>query len=487
MGAARHFRYSVSHMWRLSLVVLMGGVASAKEGPAVSTESVMKELRRVESAALTGEFDDLRMQYSAKAKASASDPMPRVFLAWLTLPSDDSWNQLKSVAQIFPDNTWAHYGMGRIYASWKMREQALAELNPLVRRDPSFYPALIVLADLAVARGEIAEAEGLYRRALAVADEPLARTGLGVLLLKQGKKDEAAEELKRSTAVWPQQPAALQALLPLLAEMKDPGLIDTAAAVVALRPRDIDARRKLGDVRLAAGDQAGAIKDYEQVVKMNGADAALYTRLADLYHEATNLAAEERMLTLLSALDASNSAPLLRLANLKLSQKDLPAAEVRFKDVLARDPVNVEARLNLARMKLAAGLPHLALEQFRAVQSTDPSNEESANEVKRIEGEFKLPGRRLKGNVNGIYWAVGASLEKLYNERKAAKPALAGAFKLKVRVAAKGVADSVELVEDSLQDPVLLGHAWFSMKDAEYWDKKQLEAVIEFSLGKKKK
>jgi Tfp pilus assembly protein PilF len=447
----------------------------------------MLELRRIESAGFTGAYDEIRMDYAAKAKANPSDPMPRVYLAWLTLPSDDAWNQLKNVAQIFPDNPWVHYGMGRIYSVWKMRDQAVNEVAPLLKRDPKFYPAMLVLGDVAAQKGDVIAAEGYYRQALLIEDEPLVRTSLGLLLLKEDKRPEAAEQLKASTKAWPEQPVALAALVPLLAEAKDPALLDSATAVAALRPKDVDARRKLADLRYDAQDHAGALKDYERALKLGVPDKLLLERMLTLYVEVKDLPAQEKMLLALAQLESTVPGWNLRLAALKLSTQDLVGADAQFDEALKRDPANVEAHLGLARLKVDEGALYLALGHYRAARVTDPANAEAVKQVTKLESDFKLPKRQLKGNVNGINWAVSASLDKFFAERRAARPALAGSVKLKLKVNAKGTSDGVELVEDTLKDPLLLGHVIFSLKDAEYWDKRKLEATLEFTLGKKKK
>ena len=50
----------------------------------------------------------------------------------------------------------------------------------------------------------------------------------------------------------------------------------------------------------------------------------------------------------------------------------------------------------------------------------------------------------------------------------------------------EGQATGVDVLEDTLKDPLLLGHAYFGLKDAEY-DKQKGEPVFEFELGAKKK
>src|SRR4051812_3438644 len=104
---------------------------------------VMKELRAINSASYRAQTDQLRYKFNEAAKANPRDPMPRIYMAWFSLPSDDAWNQLKAVAALNPDNPWVHYGMGLVYVSWKMKDQARQELAAPLTADPKFYPALI--------------------------------------------------------------------------------------------------------------------------------------------------------------------------------------------------------------------------------------------------------------------------------------------------------------------------------------------------------
>jgi hypothetical protein len=109
-----------------------------------------------------------------------------------------------------------------------------------------------------------------------------------------------------------------------------------------------------------------------------------------------------------------------------------------------------------------------------------------AAQVAKLEADFKLPKRKAKGNPNNVYWAVQTSLGKFFDERKAASPALAGKYRLRVRITREGLVDGVDVLEDTLQDPLLLGHVYFGLHDAEY-PKQKTEPVFEFELGAKKK
>ena len=469
-------------MFRLSCAAL---VVAATVQAEPTTIEVMKELRRVEAAGLKGASDAIRIEYTNKGRERPSDPMPRIYLSWLTLPSDDSWNQLKAIATIYPDNQWVHYGMGRIYTKWKMRDQAKAELELTLKKDPKFYPAMTVLGDLALLQDDGTQAEAQYRRALALDDDPLARSGLGMALLKQGKKAEALEALKASTRAYPEQPAALATLIPLLVEAKDPAALEAAQSATELRPKDREARRMLAELRFDAGDKPGAAKEYDRLLALGNPDPSVIEHLAALYRELNLPADEERVVIALAAARSTDPAPWVRLFELRTARADLPGAEAALTEALVRDPKLRDARMSLAKLKNDQGLGYQALEQYRLVHEANPDDAEAKEHVAKLEDDFRLPKRPLKGNVNGVYWSVTGSLKKLFAERQAARPALAGKIKLRVQIGPKGAVTAVEVIEDSLKDALLVGHVYFSLKDAQYQEKK-VEPVIEFELGKKK-
>ncbi|MEW5738823.1 MAG: tetratricopeptide repeat protein [Myxococcota bacterium] len=476
------------HRAFLVLAILSALLALAAAPPSLPpTAQVMKELQRLEAAGYHGSLDKERIRFSEEARQRPQDPMPRVYLAWLSLPSDASWNELKAIATIFPDNPWVHYGMGRIYATWKMRDLAEKELALTLKADPRFFPSLVVLGDLARLKEDWEGAEKHYRAALAIAaDDPFARAGLGLTLLGQGKKDEARAELKLATAKYPEQPAALTTLVKLSMEAKDPEVLKAAEALAELRPKDREARKLLADLRFDSGDKAGAAKEYERLLRLGNMEIPVLQRTAGLYRELGDAEGEERTLQNLVSIDDKDVDSCLRLADLKEAKKDHEGAVGHLLEALGRDPKRAEAHMKLGQVKLAMGLPWEALESFRAALGLDAANAAAKGEVERLEAEFKLPKRRPKGNVNNVYWSVSSSLDKTYKERVALKGPASGKLRVRVRIDASGVAEGVDVLEDTLKDPVLLGHVYFGLKDATY-EKRKGEPIFEFELGARPK
>lgn len=471
-------------MWAL---MLLGGTAEAAPEMLPPTAATMTELQRIEAASVRGSVDALRLKYQEAARARPGDVMPRIFVAWCSVPSEDAWNQLKAIAAIYPDNPWVRYGMGRIYTNWKgMSDMARVEFELVLKRDPRFFPALVGLGDLARLRDDLAGAEQHYQAALALAEDPFARSGLGLTLAASQKGGEAREELKKAIAAMPEQPQALMRLITLSMEAKDPESVNMAQLLADLRPKDAVARKMLADLRFEADDKQGAAREYERLVRLGNPELGILHRLAELYRALGDVEGEERALQTAAALDRTNPEPNLRIARLRLARKDFEGAEGQWLEALARDPKRAEAREALGQARLEKGVLHEALEEFRLALAIDPSMAATAALVQKLEADFKLPKKKARGSVNNIYWAVQSSLGKMFEERKAASPGLAGKLKLRVRISKEGRADGVDVLDDSLKDPHLLGHVYFGLKDAEF-PKQKTEPVFEFELGPKKK
>ncbi len=471
---------------RVLWCLLVANTAMAASEVIAPTAEVMAELRRIEAAVHRGEVDAVRLKYQAAVRARPGDAMPRVFLAWCTLPSDDAWNQLKAVAAIFPDNPWVHYGMGRIYSTWKgMRAQAQNEFELVLKKDNSFFPALTGLGDLYRFNKDYPAAEKYYRLALAKSELPFAYAGLGLTLLAQQKTDEARTALRKAIALQPEQPEALTALIELSREAKEPDTLKLVQMLADLRPKDGEVRRQLADLRFDAGEKAVAAKEYERVVRLGNPSLEVLKRLASLHRELGDTESEERALQNLAALDSKNPEPNIRLAQLRHERKDDEAAEGQWLEAMARDAQRVEPHLAIAQLRLERGLSHESLEEFRKVVQLDPSRTEAVAMVKKLEADFKLPLKKPRGNFNNVFFAVQASLAKFFEERKLANPKLGGELKLRVRVSPKSIVQGVDVILDTVKDELLLGHAYFGLADAQYVSQKG-EPTFEFELGAKK-
>lgn len=474
----------------LALLLVNAAAGPPPTGNAAVPE-VVKELQAIVAAQARGTIGERRLLYQELARKLPSDPLPRVYLAWCDMPSDDSWNQLKGIATINPENPWVHYGMGSVYTLWKMKDQARSELDLVLKRDATFYPAMVMHGDLALQGGDAAKAEERYRAALAVRpDDARANAGLGLVLLDKGKTDEAKAALAKSYASWPDQPKVLRALYQLARDGGDlPNAAKYGAALAELSPRDRQARKAIADLRFELGEKAEAAKEYERLLRLGDPDVEVLRRLAAIYRETSDGEAEERVQQQLAAVDKASPEPCIRMAELMTARGAVESAEGQLLEAIARDPARSDAHLMLARSRLKREDLYEAAESFRAAAAgKGAAADDAKKEGAELEKKFKLPARKPKGDVNSINWVVSGTLNDLYGERRKSNPKIAagGLLKLRVRIDKEGVVQGVDVLSDTVGDPVLAAHAYLALKDSQY-EKKKREPVFEFELKGPKK
>jgi predicted Zn-dependent protease len=450
---------------------------------------VVKELQAIVTSQLHGDVGERRLAYEELVRKSPADPLPRVYLAWCDLPSDDSWNQLKGISTINPDNPWVHFGMGQIYTLWKMKDPAKTELETVLKKTPAFYPAMVTQGDLAMLGQDSARAEERYRAALAIEpNDARANAGLGQLLLAAGKKPDAKAALQKAFGGWPEQPKVLKALYQLARDENDlKAAVKYAAPLAELAPKDHDARKAIADLRFDTGDKVEAAKEYERLLRLGDPDLAVLERLAGIYKETNNGEAEEHVQQQWAAMAKDNPAPPLRLAELLAARGVVDQSEGQMLEAINRDPKRVDAQLMLARSRAKRDDLFEAVDAYRAAAALGgPDAEAAKSELAELEKKIKVSVKKAKGDVNTINWAVSGSLNDLYLERRKANPKLTGLLRMRVRVDKDGVVKGVDVVEDSVGDPLLTAHAYFALKDAQY-PKQKREPVFEFELKGPKK
>jgi tetratricopeptide (TPR) repeat protein len=147
------------------------------------------------------------------------------------------------------------------------RQGMTEEANELYRKslelDPESATAHYNLAASLARRGEFAAAERHFRAALEENPNAQTYTGLGFVLGKQGRVDEAIANLHDAIEAGPKHPAAYDQLGTILVEQ---GRLDEAASnyrlLVRIRP-SAAAHQKLGQVLMRIGRTDEARKEME--------------------------------------------------------------------------------------------------------------------------------------------------------------------------------------------------------------------------------
>ncbi|HEX5107755.1 MAG TPA: tetratricopeptide repeat protein [Vicinamibacterales bacterium] len=192
-----------------------------------------------------------------------------------------------------PNDPVPHRQLGLALARLGRSDRALAELAMSDLLGGADAESLTVIGQIHLEAGRLQDAEWASRRAVTLQPESHeARYVLGHALLRQGRSDEAREQLEafqrlRDRAIENQRRRfEIDTLRAEAASAAAAGRHHDAAAVwkriVERTPRDPDFHMAAAEALAASGDLEDAVEYFEKAVQL-GAAPAVHRRLADIY------------------------------------------------------------------------------------------------------------------------------------------------------------------------------------------------------------
>lgn len=163
--------------------------------------------------------------------ALASTPQGDIRLAWMHLVTGDKPGAAAVLRDLIHSDREAEHAakeLARILVSEGRPDEAIAELEPVVKDHPRGSSARDMLALLYLHTGRADMAESLYRGVLERwPSDAAARTGLGRVLMLIGRNDQGIVELRLAASQWPRNTATRRELAMALYSM---GRVDDAVA-----------------------------------------------------------------------------------------------------------------------------------------------------------------------------------------------------------------------------------------------------------------
>jgi tetratricopeptide (TPR) repeat protein len=206
--------------------------------------------------------------------ATPNATSPRNVLAVLFAQKGDinrAVEHLNEVLKLKPDDVDAHLDIGKILADQHRYDEAMVHYNRVLdmgRNQADIYSNIaLVLAD----EGRFDEAVNMYRRGLElkVRNPYMLHSGLGVLLMRQGKMDEAITELQIAAEQRPD-PATLNNLAGvLILKGRLSEAIECYINAIKLDLNNAKAYCKLANILFSQGNIESAIGGYERALDIN--------------------------------------------------------------------------------------------------------------------------------------------------------------------------------------------------------------------------
>jgi Tfp pilus assembly protein PilF len=360
-------------------------------------------------SALTQELPDLRIDSfppvsrepigrALDAVRAAPEDAARVGALGMTL---QAWNQWDSAAAVYAraralEHRFDWYYLGGVI---EIRRARYADAVPLLSEattlDSQSVPAVLALADALFEAGKIDEAERQYA---SVSDQPASRPhacyGLGRVLAARGKYDTALAQFDIAVNAFPEFGAAWYAkglALRNLRRLDDarealaraqqygtrwPGIVDPLMARVKSLRDDPTAHLQRGLDLDRAGDLAGAIREQEAALAVDGSVVQAHVNLISLYGRQGDVARAEEHYREAVRLGVNLGEAHYNYGVLMLLQQRDQEAAAAFRKALDVNPQHAGAWNNLGRIAERAGTLDEALDDYRrAVRlgSSDPT------------------------------------------------------------------------------------------------------------------
>ncbi|MGC4116025.1 MAG: tetratricopeptide repeat protein [Myxococcales bacterium] len=436
-------------------------------------------LRGITARGRRGEAGKMREEFIDQAKQRPNDYKPRLFAAWTGQPSEDAWQDVAKVCKLNPEEPWPWTASGLIYLQWKnFIDQAEGDFKKALVARKDFVPAKVGLAEVLRHRGKNEEAKAAFTAVLAEApDWQEALLGLGLSEAALGDTANARAHLEKALQVDPDDLVAVEALAKLALEAKDSAkAIDLYGKMLQFNPRDRAAHVALAKMKSEAGDVAGAAQSFEAAMAI-APDLETARTLAGLYQSLKKTDEEIKAQETIARLDAKSPAPYVRIAEIRKAESDTEGAETALRQAAERTPDDPAIQLAIARLVAAKEDLVASIEAFRTAKAKGAA--EAEQELKDLEAKANL-GPQIVGDPNKVYGAVGARLNKLFQDLQKTNPAVGGKLRARVTIGADGTASAVEMLENTVNENGLTAFVYFSLKDAKY--PKKSTPTFEFVL-----
>ena len=356
--------------------------ASAPASPAAPPQAVEKGAEARSEAyyhfTLGHLYQQLAMQFARKEYA------------------DRAIEEYKLAIEQDPQSSFIRMKLIGLYASTGQMDEALAQAEDLLARDPD--------------NAEVHKLLGRVYRSNA-SDR---RTGVDTAMI-----EKAVEQYERALDAAPRD---LETLLELASLYRFSGKLDEAKELLEraleVDPGSADALSTLASLRLGSGDVEGGIELLEKAVAADG-DLRQIGALAEAYQTAGRYKEAADLFAQLLAEAEENEANALQIRqmlaqSLRLSGQ-IDAAREQYETLAEAEPQEAEHRLRLAQIAGEQRRFPDAWENLKAAAQLDPENlEVKYNTVMLLEAE-----RRIDEAIEALQAVLAETEQKSYEEREA--------------------------------------------------------------------
>jgi tetratricopeptide (TPR) repeat protein len=277
--------------------------------------------------------------------------------------------------------------LARVAEALGQLEEAESAFRTAIKLDPSFSPSYRGLAMRLIEQGSYVEAEGLLRKCLTYDQDPIAYVFLGAALCSLGRDEEAAGCFRRAVDLDPQYEEAYFNLGSILCET-DPD----QAELLFKKSIDLDpdyglAHRDLGWLLRRRNDTScfpEAEYHLRRAVELRPGDGWTHVYLANLYWiQGDDHAAVTEFRAAIQAAP-NDSLPLWSLADFYRVREEWESAAALYEAALKLEPADQVAWMNFAKLEKERGNFAEARAYLEQAIELDPDYEKAKSLLREL-------------------------------------------------------------------------------------------------------
>ena len=189
---------------------------------------------------------------------------------------------LRKAVKAAPNSPDAALALGRLYIQRGRASEGETEVRQALALNPKSAPALLSLAVIQLNTNRAADAEQTYKQLASLPNKDY-KPMYGLFLFQQGKQEAALAEFSRLANADPDNRDARTRLIAAYVQLnKIPEAEAVLAKALNRNPKDNDALSQRTELRWRSHDVAGALKDVQEVLKLQPNSAVAHYQLAKI-------------------------------------------------------------------------------------------------------------------------------------------------------------------------------------------------------------
>ncbi len=250
---------------------------------------------------------------------------------------------------------------------------AQAYLEHALRKSPGHLASWVTLAQVKLARNDVAGAEkALLQASAQLPKSPAPRVYLGQFYLSRGRTPEAEQQFRQALAIDPKNGPALINLARMQLKAGQPDLAEQTYRQAAALPQR-QYKPVHAEFLFQSGKRDQALAEFEKLAAADPEDRNLRTRLVEAYLMMNRAGDAEKVLSAAIKKNGLDQDALLRRSRIYLDWGKYTPAEADLNRVLHFHKDSAEAHYLLAKVGQGRANPTMQKRELEEVLRIDPS------------------------------------------------------------------------------------------------------------------